>query len=277
MKQGVRMLFLLVSVALGVALTSCNDDNEQIQANPIQQQLLGKWYDGAQRITFTNDEVKSRTYSTEEKSYKYTLVGNELTVDGYSALNGTISYIDAEKFTITRVKYKDWTFERKMPNVWKDVEEDEENPPSYTNYIHYKYCGMHYYHEISHVQQDIEYAPSGTVHGWNYKYLNVFIGDAYPKIGFQFESTYKDYDYPPTTPWPAKKYNITTTTGSSVTNNPIARLNVYNKKMKFLSSKCVTGVGEIKYSGNTMVFDFTSNEKNSDYYVDIHFEGTISK
>ena len=47
--------------------------------------------------------------------------------------------------------------------------------------------------------------------------------------------------------------------------------------MKFLSSKCVTGVGEIKYSGNTMVFDFTSNEKNSDYYVDIHFEGTISK
>lgn len=151
--------------------------------------------------------------------------------------------------------------------------DDNENP--YTNYIHYRYCQTDYYHEIKCVKQEVEFAPPGTIHGWNYRYLNVYIGNYY-KVGFQFESAYFEDEYPPTSPWPAMEYEITSTSASALSHFPIARVFFYDNDMKFYTQYPILGKGEIKYLGNKMIFDFTSNGKGSADMVDVHFEGTLS-
>ncbi len=161
-------------------------------------------------------------------------------------------------------------------NGGNDDNGNDSSKPPYENYIHYRYYQKDYFHEISLVKQEVEFAPAGTIHGWNWKYLNVYIGNSIKRVGFQFESTYYEDEYPPTAPWPAMEYNITSKSGSAITHFPIARVFVYNNDMSLKTHYPTVGVGKIQYVGNKLIFDFTSKENSSDYYVKLHFEGKLA-
>ena len=87
---------------------------------------------------------------------------------------------------------------------------------------------------------------------------------------------YDLYETPPTTPWPAMEYDITSCSPNVITHYPIARVFVYDNNMSLKTQYPTVGVGKIQYSGNKLIFDFTSKEKVSGYYVDLHFEGKLS-
>lgn len=293
MKTKQTFLFYLFAIALMlITLASCGNDDGDKESNSIKSQLIGDWYanpDGW-KMSFDVDKCTQTLWNGKQHSFNYTLSDNKLTIEGFSGISGTITHIDKSRLVISRKGMSNFEF-KKTPNPgWNndgsgsgnqgnDNNGDDDDPKiPYTNYIHYKYMrSSNYYHEIQYAEQNVQFAPAGTIHGWNCKYLNFYIGEGSSKIGFQFESTYYEDEYPPTTPWPAGKYNITSTSGSAITHYPIARVFVYNDKMKCYAMYPTIGKGEIKYVGNKMIFNFTSNETDPDYYVDIHFEGTVSK
>lgn len=285
---------LLILFLSPLCLMSCDgdsDDNDKLQSI-YAEQILGSWYqdpDGWE-LTFDKTKCTQKLWNGKSSTHNYTLIGNHLTVENWSSISGEIKYIDNYKLVIKREGLSDFNFKRQPNPGWNndnsgsgnnnsssgDQNDNNSNKPPFENYIHYRYCQTDYFHEICFVKQEVELAAAGTIHGWNWKYLNVYIGNSVRRIGFQFESTYYEDEYPPTTPWPAMEYNITSTSGSAITHFPIARVFVYNDAMALKTHYPTVGVGKIKYVGNKLIFDFTSNEKSSDYYVKVHFEGNLS-
>lgn len=290
----------ILSFTCGAIFSSCgggeNDEPEGPNNNyesDYSSKILGIWYgcddiEGFDLRFNSNGTVNVLIF---DQLCSYKVEGNKLVVEKWTDLCGDILSIDEnDMYLFCNNKYYRH-FSRTDPNTGGDNGEsgggnndddsgdnkdNDSTKPPYNNYIHYRYYQKDYYHEISLVKQEVELASASTIHGWNYKYLNCYIGDSRKKVGFQFESTYYEDEYPPTTPWPAMEYNISSTSGSAVSHFPIARVFVYDDNMSRKTQYPTVGTGKIKYVGNKLIFDFTSEEKSSDYYVDLHFEGTLS-
>lgn len=298
-----RYLWPVLSFLISLSLFSCSDgdnDNKNEPKENLELRILGDWYqnpDGWQ-ITFNKSTCVTTMWNGRTKTYNYKLEGNHLSIENYANISGTIIYIDDRIMRIQRNGMSDIEFKRQPNAGWGDSSSndndssdnngssDDDNPskddngssenPPYENYIHYRYYQKDYYHELTLVKQEVELASPETIHGWNYKYLNCYIGDSRKKVGFQFESTYFEDEYPPTSQWPAMEYDITTTSGSVITHFPIARVFVYDDNMSLKKMYPTVGTGKIQYLGNKLIFDFTSKEKDPDFYVDLHFEGKLS-
>lgn len=291
-KSKILLFYLLL---LPLVLNSCNNDYDDELYEDVEYMILGDWYlnpDGW-KITFYNSTCETTMLNGTTKKYNYTLIDNYLTIENYKNISGLITYIDNNIMRIQRDDMSYIEFKRQpndnlngsdSGNGGSDNDNDNDNgnnngnnnKPPYTSYIHYRYYNLDCYHEITLVKQEVEFAPSGTISGCNYKYLNCYIGDTRKKVGFQFESAYDLYETPPTTPWPAMEYDITSCSPNVITHYPIARVFVYDNNMSLKTQYPTVGVGKIQYSGNKLIFDFTSKEKVSGYYVDLHFEGKLS-
>ena len=278
-----KYLKLIVLALMSIVVSSCgSDENDELISN-LNQMILGDWQadpDGWQ-ITFKGSTCVTTMWNGVTKTYNYSLEDNRLKIENYANISGSVSFLDDNIMIIQREGLSDFRFKRRPNDGWNngasggDGEVSGESP--HENYIHYRYYQTKdYYHEIKCVKQEIELASVGTVHGWNFKYLNVYICDSRLKVGFQFESTYYEDEYPPTSPWPAMTYDITSVSGSAISHFPIARVFVYDENMSRKTFYSTIGTGEIKYHGNKMIFNFTSKEKDPDYYVDLHFEGVLS-
>lgn len=273
---------------LPFCLFSCGNDDKDEPSENLEYRILGDWYQNPDgwKISFNQSTCVTTMWNGRTKSYNYTLTGNHLNIENYANISGIITYIDDNIMRIQRNDMSDIEFKRQPNEGWNEDPSDNNDSddngnvsptPPYKNYIHYRYYQTkNFYHEITLAKQEVEFAPIGTIHGWNYKYLNFYIGDSRKKVCFQFESTYYEDEYPPTTPWPAMEYNITSTSGSAISHFPIARVYVYDDDMKLKTHYPTIGVGKIQYIGSKLIFDFTSKEKNPDYYVNLHFEGTLS-
>lgn len=276
---------LIVSSCGGGSKDEPESPDSNLETN-YSSKILGLWYgcgdiEGFDML-FKNDGTMR--VLDQDFGYNYKISGNKLVVEKWADLSGDIISIDEKDMYLFSNNKFYRHFSRTKPSGGSPGSGDNQGGGSgsgtanpYSNYIHYRSMQTsNYYHEIKYVKQESEFAEVGTIHGWNYKYLNFYIGDSRYKVGFQFESTYRADEYPPTSLWPAMKYEITSTSGNSLTHFPIARVFVYDNNMKLLRHYPTVGVGEIKYIGNKMIFDFTSKEKNPDYFVDIHFEGVLS-
>lgn len=226
-------------------LLSCGSDEKDEPSENFKYRILGDWYHNPDgwKISFNESDCVTTMWNGRTRTYNYTLNGNQLEIENYANISGRIIYMDETIMRIQLAGMSDIESKRQPDAGWNDGgsndndggsenndsgSNDNESGSStsqYTNYIHYRYYQTtNYYHEISLVKQEVELSYFGTIHGWNYKYLNFYIGDSRKKVGFQFESTYYEDEYPPTTPWPAMDYDITSKSGSAISHFLIARV-----------------------------------------------------